>query len=819
MPERDLHPLSLTTSHRALPPLGAGRAARRRVLWPAIAAVLAVAGTLAAVLGARAVGRSDASHQRMAFHLASGEVAASLKQTIQHEEDLVVAAGAFVRDNPSATPADFDRWSESVDAMRRYPELQNVGLVAFVPAGALGALKARLAADPVRPLGPGTLPASRGLQIEPAGRRHYYCLAVAGVARSLATYIPAGVDYCALSPQLILAREHGRAAYAPFALGGATALGVETPVYRVRGVPGTTAARRKTFLGWLGELLTPGVVLSKALEGHPGLPVSLRYDSRFSQVAFTRGRPATGGQSTTIHLLVGREALGAGHEGWSVATFGPRVTGSVIANWNALLLLIGGALLSIMLGVLTLALSMGRVRALRELSRKNRELSHQALHDTLTGLPNRALVLDRAEQLVARAQRQPAMLAGVLFIDIDDFKGVNDSLGHAAGDLLLATVANRLRAAVRQEDTVGRLSGDEFVVLGELSDGEATLELLADRLTEILREPVTLDLEGKVVSVTASIGVAVGRYENPDALLRDADLALYTAKAAGKDRHVLYAAQTHEDNEAGAGLRADLSAAVHAAQLFLLYQPICAVPSRELLGVEALVRWRHPQRGVIAPNDFIPLAEETGVIVAIGRWVLAEACRQAASWATDGLRIGVSVNVSARQVGEGGLVSDVQRALHDSGLEPSYLTLEITETAVMQNADAAREQLEQIKTLGVRVAIDDFGTGYASLSSLQSLPVDILKIDRSFVAALGGEWSRELHKASELLHAIMGVGEALSLSVVAEGLEDEEQLRALEGMGCEMSQGYLLGRPCAPKDIEAMLDSGTVRGAVASRLP
>jgi diguanylate cyclase (GGDEF)-like protein len=777
--------------------------------------LLAAAGTLAAVFGARAIAHSDASHKRTAFHLASTEIAASLKQAIQHEEDLVVAAGAFIRSNPQASSAAFEAWSESVNAMQRYPELQNIGLVAFVARRRLRELQARLLADPVLP--PGPRPSARRLEIEPAGSRPYYCIAVAGIARSLATYIPAGVDYCALSPQLILARDRGRAAYAPFTLGHATALGVETPVYRGRGVPSTPGGRRQAFIGWLGELLGPGVVLSDALAGHPGLPVSLRYDSRFSHVAFTRGRPAEGAQRMTIDLLVGPQALGRGQEGWSVRTFGPHVIEGVFSDWNALLLLTGGTVLSVTLALLMVALSMGRVRALRDLSQKNRELSHQALHDTLTGLPNRALVLDRAGQLLARTARDRTLLAGVLFIDIDDFKGVNDNLGHGVGDQLLATVAERLRGAVRQQDTVGRLSGDEFVVLGELNAGEATLEQLAARLTVIMREPVRLGEDGKSVSVTVSIGIAAGRYSSPDALLRDADLALYTAKAAGKDRHVLFAARMHEDARARPELQADLSAAVHAEQLFLLYQPICDVRSRELLGVEALVRWRHPQRGVVAPDQFIPLAEESGLIVAIGRWVLAQACRQVALWAQDGFRIGVSVNVSARQIGEGGLVSDVQRELRESGIEPSCLTLEITETAVMANARAARAQLEQIKALGVRVAVDDFGTGYASLSSLQSLPVDILKIDRSFIAALSGSWSRELHKSSELLHAIMGVGQALSLSVVAEGIEDDDQLQALDAMGCEMGQGYLLGRPSPPEEIAALV--GALAGAHTAPSP
>ena len=777
--------------------------------------MLAVGGTLGAVLAGRAVGRSDADHARLAFHLASAEIAASLKQAIQHEEDLIVAASAFVRTDPRASTAGLQRWTESVGAMKRYPELQNIGLARIVPARGLKAFAARQAADPVRALGAHAPSSSHRLEIEPPGRRPYYCLAVAGVARSVASYLPPGVDYCALSPQLILARDLAQPSYAPFSDGHLTTLGVETPVYRGAVMPATALGRRRAFVGWLGELLTPGVVLEKAMQGHPRLPVSLRYDSRFSHVAFTRGRVPAGAQSARIDLLVGREALVGANEGWTLQTFTAPLSSGVFAHWNSLAVLLGGSVLSVTISLLMLALSTGRVRALRELSKKNRELSHQALHDTLTGLPNRALVLDRAEQLLGRVARDAGMLAGVLFIDIDDFKAVNDNLGHAAGDLLLATVAQRLRGAVRAGDTIGRLGGDEFVVLSELSGGEATLEALADRLTDILREPVRLGDGAKAISVTVSIGVAVGRYASPDALLRDADLALYTAKAAGKDRHVLYDARMHEAHGRPA-LEADLSAAVHAGQLFLDYQPICSLPSCEIVGVEALVRWRHPQRGIVAPGEFIPLAEESGLIVPIGRWVLSEACGQAAAWAQAGLRIGVSVNVSARQVGQHGFTADVQRALQESAIEPSCLTLEITETAIMRNARAAREQLEQVKALGVRIAIDDFGTGYASLSSLQSLPVDILKIDRSFVAALGAGWSRELHKANELLHAILGVGQALSLSVVAEGIEDQDQLRCLEAMGSEMGQGYLLGRPSSPERIESLLRDSVAAQATAS---
>ncbi len=466
--------------------------------------------------------------------------------------------------------------------------------------------------------------------------------------------------------------------------------------------------------------------------------------------------------------------------------------------------------LSQALGILQLSLEFSLVRMCEcfevERKRMDEELSFLATHDPLTGLPNRALVLDRAEQLLARAARQPGILAGALFIDVDDLKHVNDNIGHAAGDQLLRTMAERLQGAVRAQDTVGRLSGDEFVVLGEMTADELTLDVLADRLTKVLREPVELDHGRKTISVTASIGVAVGQYASSDALLRDADLALYAAKSAGKDRHVLFEPSMGVDVAGRSELEADLSAALGEGQFFLLYQPIFDLPSRALVGVEVLIRWRHPQRGFMRPDHFIPLAEESGLIVPIGRWVLDEACRQAAAWAREGVRIGVSVNVSAHQLARRDFVDDVRGALQGSAIEPSLLTLEITETAAMRNVPVACEHLGAIRALGVRVAIDDFGTGYASLSHLQRLPVDILKIDMSFVQALKkyGGWDRELLHASELLHAILGVGQALSLSVIAEGIEEQSQMDALEAMGCELGQGFLLGKPSPAEVIRGL---------------
>jgi diguanylate cyclase (GGDEF)-like protein len=763
------------------------RAGGRGGIWGIVTALLVIVGTIAAVFGAKAVARSDADKARLSFHLASAEIASTLKLAIQHEEDLVVSTSAYVTANPNASAADFDRWIESVHAMRRFPELENIGLVTLVPAERLADFQAHMRKDPLRPLGPSSLAPPEGNQVLPAGNRPYYCLAVAGLARNAKTYLPGALDYCALAPTLITARDNGQPSYAPFMTGSETTLGVETPVYRGGIAPKTIAGRRRAFWGWLGELLVPKVVLSRALEGHPNLAVNFRYDSAGVHVAFKSGRVAAGDQTAKIDL----------RNGWSVQSFAVPVAGGVTGDVHALTLLIGGILLSLLFGLLGFVLGTGRRRALALVHEQTRELSHQALHDALTGLPNRALVLDRAEQALARSARHPGALAGALFIDIDGFKHVNDNLGHAAGDELLKTVGARLEGAVREQDTVGRLGGDEFVVLVDSGADEQTLDGLADRLTEVLREPVELADGRKIFSVTASIGVAIGRYSSPDELLRDADLALYAAKAAGKDRYALFDVSM---NEGRLELEADLGGALQREEFFLHYQPIFDLPSQGIVGVEALIRWRHPLRGIVPPDKFIPLAEESGMIVEIGRWVLAEACRQAAVWAGKGHGLGIAVNVSAQQLARKGFAEDVRQALESSGIEAALLTLELTETTLMRDAAAACEALQTIKQLGVRIAIDDFGTGYASLSQLQRMPVDILKIDRSFVAALsdGGQ-------GRDLLQAILGVGEALSLSVVAEGIEERDQMATLEELGCEMAQGFLMGKPGTAEIIETML--------------
>jgi diguanylate cyclase (GGDEF)-like protein/PAS domain S-box-containing protein len=430
------------------------------------------------------------------------------------------------------------------------------------------------------------------------------------------------------------------------------------------------------------------------------------------------------------------------------------------------------------------------------------QLRHQAFHDPLTGLANRALFTDRVEHaLVLRGQTGGG--AAVLFLDLDDFKAINDSLGHPAGDALLRAVGHRLRDVLSPSHTVARLGGDEFAILVEDGTPAPAAVDAAEQVIGTLQPP--FEVEDREVFVTASVGIAVGG--NADELLRSADVAMYRAKASGKAQYVVYAPKMDEDVVGRLELVADLRRACIDQEFVLHYQPTVELATGAIVGVEAVVRWQHPTRGPLQPSDFIPLAEETGRIVDIGRWVLTEACRQAARWRRElaGCRsLSVSVNVSMRQVRRPVLVDDVSRALEESGLAPDALTLEITESVLARRREEMTSILEDVAALGVRLALDDFGTGYSSLSLLQNLPVHTLKIDRSFVQSVDTEERRAF------VRAIVDLAEVLNLTVVAEGIEVPAQVTALRQLGCRFGQGFHFAEPLAPRDLEELFVQETV---------
>jgi diguanylate cyclase (GGDEF)-like protein len=762
---------------------------RRLRWWALLAAVLVLGATTGAAFAARSVVDSNAARSRESLKQSSQAVASSLKLAIQRERDLVITAAGFFLGDPHASSAQFQEWSASVQALQRFPELLSWGDIVLVPASGLDKFAARLAGATNSAA---TVSFFRPI---PSGARPYYCLVAALQHRPAQPAAPAALDYCA-GGALATLRDSGHWVYTAVNLGQGHILGLDVPFYRGGGVPATEAARRAAFVGWMGMSFAPSVLLDAALAGHPRTAVALRFRSASaggafaaSTAVFRAGKAPAHAVSSTIEL----------QDGWSVQTFAAAGVTGLFGNVSALALLIAGAALGIVLGLLVLVLGTGRARALRLVGERTGELHYQAVHDALTGLPNRTLIMDRIEQLLMRSRR--AKTAGAaLYVDLDEFKNVNDSLGHAAGDRLLVAVAARLTSALREADTIGRMGGDEFVVLIDGGEMATAPELVAERLLEVMHEPFQLEPTATPIIINTSIGIAVGDRASAGELLRDADVALYQAKGGGKNRYQTFNRELQANNTERIGLEFDLRSALEGEQLRLLYQPIYNLEDLTIVGVEALLRWQHPTLGLLQPDRFIPILEHTGQIREVGRWVLHKACEQMAAWHARGDTLDISVNVAAAQLDSDAIVDHIRGALTISGLGAGSLIIEVTETALMKHADATAHRLQAIKDIGVRVAVDDFGTGYSSLAYLQRFPVDCLKIDRMFTSAMTAA-----PESRALIGTLIQLGKDLGLRTLAEGVETPSQLNYLRQGHVDEIQGFLLSRPLEPEDLETQI--------------
>jgi diguanylate cyclase (GGDEF)-like protein len=733
-----------------------------------------------------------AETESRSFELATSEVTSSLSLSLQRYGDLVTSVGAFVIDNVHPSNAGLRRFMDIVHAADRHPELQGLGIAVVISDADLGDYAARAVLDPS-----GTLDSEGEFAPIPAGPRPYYCFVESlwSSEDAVPLTLPAGLDLCAtdLGAVLLNARDSGTGALTSTDLGdGDRLLIVYSPVYSDGAVPATVELRRQSFIAAIGTALDPNALLESVAASRPELAVELSYRDDFVDLTFTAGRVQVGAQTWSEDL----------RDGWEVTVSGAPLRAPERSG-GPLQLLIAGLGASLLLALLVYVLGTGRSRALRVVRDKTDLLRHQALHDSLTGLPNRSLILDRLDQVLVRAARNGGT-AIVLFIDLDDFKVVNDTLGHEQGDELLRVVGIRLRSALRDADTVGRLGGDEFVALLDssvLSDVQPTL--IAERILDVMRQPFELTSQSEMpVQITASVGVAISDGRTGRDLIRNADFALYQAKSAGKNRYEVFNQESQGALSRRAELEFDLRTALQSDQFELLFQPLYSSESLDMTAVEALLRWRHPKFGLVEPGDFIPILERTGQIIEVGHWVLHTACRQAAEWSAGSRRIGMSVNVSVRQLDDDNMVSQTAAALAATGLDPSLLTFEITETALMRSPDATAERLSALKQLGVQIAIDDFGTGYSSLAYLQRFPVDCLKIDRAFINAM-----TESAESFALLHTLVQLGKLLGLDTVAEGVETHAQLRGLRDEQIDVVQGFLLARPETASDVERRIDA------------
>ena len=529
----------------------------------------------------------------------------------------------------------------------------------------------------------------------------------------------------------------------------------------------------------VGGFSDVGWILSGVLAGAAGLHPSARTMERAQapeHARLTPGRMAFLG----VALLVGPLVL-SGHPGAS----------SLVAAMCAL------SFVLVMTRLWLLNRNLAATHA--EVEQVSDRLRHQSLHDALTGLPNRILVLDRTECMQARARRAGTSCLA-LQVDLDGFRAVNDALGHGHGDQLLAGVADRLRTGLPGVDTVARLGGDEFVLLIDDPAATAAPELVAERVLEVVRQPFHLVEGAPPTVVSASVGIAVGPRSTARELLREAEVAVDEAKSRGRNCYERFRPELQAVIQRRYQLEVDLRSALARQEFFLVYQPVYTTADVTLGGFEALLRWRHPTKGLVGPNEFIPLLESCGLIVDVGRWVLHTACQQTARWRRAGCDVRISVNVSGRQLDWDCVVDHVSEALGESGLAPHALTLEITETALMDNVAETTRRLRELHALGVSIAIDDFGTGYSSLAYLQQFPVNCLKIDRSFTSSIG-----DSAESDAMIRTLVGLGRNLGLATLAEGVETTDQLAFLRAERVDLVQGFLLAKPLLADAAERLL--------------
>jgi diguanylate cyclase (GGDEF)-like protein len=766
-----------------------------------IGGLIIVVGLIASTFVAAEWRSSAQESNRKSFESTSAAMGSALEAKLSTDVALTRTIRAHATLETQDNETRFLTWYKELE--RGAPP--SPGIVAtyiqMVPAAALPAFRRQIEMDPAFRVPPGTK-----LQVIPSGVRPFYCLTRAIVGGAGAALYPGLLDYCAptMSPSagrspypalVSTATDTGSLIVTPLpATGSRSIVAIGAAVYRLGASIATVSARRAALKGFIGTTFDSASTISSVLGGRRSVTMALYHRNVGGQLQLI-GRAGANAKGRSPGYLSDRD-LG---EGWTLETSG---TADAFASPDSrgIVALGLGLLVTILVFLLHRVLSSSRQRAWSLVGEQTGELEYRALHDQLTDLPNRILALDRAEQILGRARRLDVPVTA-LFVDVDGFKQINDRHGHQAGDEVLLQVAARLRAALRENDTVGRLGGDEFVMLIDSVGLYTAPELVAERVLDVLRQPIHLsDSEHAPISITASIGIATGRPGSAEDLMQDADLALYKAKAIGKDGYVKFESAMQTAAQDRIHLEMDLANALALRQFFLVYQPMLDLETERVVGVEALLRWRHPPSGVIPPDVFIPIAEDNGTIVPIGRWVLEQACRQGAAWHRRGYPLNISVNASARQLERGEFVEEVRAALGDSGLPASSLTIEITETVLMRKPDQTAQLLGELKALDVRIAVDDFGTGYSSLAYLRQFPVDSLKIDRTFITGI--ELSSEAHA---LTHTLIQLGKALSLQTLAEGVEHHSQVRELQREGCDLAQGFLFARPLAADVVESFL--------------